>query len=329
LSESLERALRLTIFRNLFKDTNFSNFSMYDIIIIGGGPAGLTAAIYAARYKLKALVLTKEPYGTIAEASYVCNYPGFVSISGFEFMQRVEEQAKKLGVIVEYEAASKIEHTNNFKINNTYEGKFLILALGTERRRLNIPGEKEFTGKGISYCFTCDAPLFKDKIVAVAGGADAAAMAALLLREYTKKVYIIYRKEKIRSEPLLVERIEHDTKIEIINNTRIKEVKGDKVMTSVLFDNGRDFKLDGLFVEIGSDPRNKLAKELGVELDNEGFIIVDKTQKTNVDKVFAAGDITINSNKFRQVITACAEGAVAAESIYNSIKKGVMNENKT
>jgi thioredoxin reductase (NADPH) len=295
---------------------------MYDIIIIGGGPSGLTAAIYAARYKLNALVLTKEPYGTIAEASHVCNFPGFISISGFELMQRVEEQATKLGVTVEYEAVSKIRHDKYFMINDTYEGKFLILALGTERRKLNIPGEKEFSGKGISYCFTCDAPLFKDKIVGVAGGADAAAMAALLLREYAKKVYIVYRKEKIRAEPMLVEQIEHDKKIEIIPNTIIKEIRGDKVITSLLFENGHEFKIDGLFVEIGSDPRNKIAKELGVELDSEGFIVVDKTQKTNIGKVFAAGDITTNSNKFRQVITACAEGAVAAESIYKLIKKG-------
>ena len=317
------------LFRNLFKHANFINFRMHDIIIIGGGPSGLTAAIYAARYKLKTLVLTKEPYGTIAEASHLCNFPGFISISGFEFMQRVEEQATKLGVAIEYESVFKIEHVKNFTINGKYEGKFLILALGTERRKLNVAGEKEFAGKGISYCFTCDAPLFKDKIVGVAGGADAAAMAALLLREYAKKVFIIYRKEKIRAEPLLVEHIEHDKKIEIIPNTVIKEIRGDRVMTSLIFENGKEFKIDGLFVEIGSDPRNKIAKELGVELDSEGFIIVDKTQKTSLDKVFAAGDITTNSNKFRQVITACAEGAIAAESIYNLIKKGVTNENKT
>jgi len=295
---------------------------MYDIVIIGGGPSGLTAAIYAARYKLRILVLAKQTGGTIAEASYVCNFPGFKSISGFEFMQKVEEQAKTLGTeLIEEEVSEIKKKGKNFLINGIYESRYLILAVGTERRKLNVPGEKEFAGKGISYCFTCDAPFFKDKKVGVVGGSDAAAMAALLLREYAKKVYIIYRKEKIRAEPILVEQILHDAKIDVITNTIITQIKGDNVMRSVVFNDGSEFKLDGLFVEIGSNPHNKLAEKLSLALDEEGYIVVDKFQKTSIDKIYAAGDISTNSNKFRQVITACAEGAVAAESIYTQIKK--------
>lgn len=293
---------------------------MYDLIIVGGGPSGLTAAIYAARYKLKTLILAKEPGGTIAEASKVCNFPGFESISGFEIMKKIEEQAKKLGVEIIYKEVTKISKDKTFRVNNKYETKYILLAVGTERRRLNIHGEKEFSGKGISYCVTCDAPFAKDKVVGVVGGSDAAAMGAQLLRDYAKKVYIIYRKEKIRAEPILAEQVEKDPKIEIINNTNVVEVKGDNIMKSVIFDNGKEFKLNGLFVEIGADPRNDLAKQLDLKLDEEGYIQVDKSQKTSMEKVYASGDITTNSNKLRQMVVACGEGAIAAESIYNMLK---------
>jgi thioredoxin reductase (NADPH) len=293
---------------------------MYDLIIIGGGPAGLSAAIYAARFMMKVLVLAKVPGGTISEASIVGNYPGYVSISGFELMQKIEEQAKNLGVEIEYEEATDIKEGKHFVINKSYEGKYILIASGTNRRKLNVPGEKQYAGKGVSYCFTCDAPLFREKRVAVVGGSDSAATAALLLRDYATKVYIIYRKEKLRAEPILIKQIEREKKIEIITNTLVTEIRGRQMMTSVMLNTGKELEIEGLFVEIGADPENQLAGKLGLKIDDEGYITVDKAQKTSRDKVYAAGDITNNSNKFRQVITACAEGAVAAESIYDLIK---------
>ena len=207
---------------------------------------------------------------------------------------------------------------------NIYKSKTVIVASGTKRRKLNIPGEQELIGKGVSYCATCDAAFFKDKIVGVVGGNDAAAMSALLLAEYAKKVFIIYRKEKIRAEPLRVSQLEKNKKVTIINNTNVITVNGDKIVSSVTLDkeykNSKELALDGLFIEIGSIPSTILTKPLGIELDEQGYIIVDASQKTNVDGFYAAGDITSNSDKFRQIITAASEGAIAAHSVYEFLK---------
>ncbi len=295
---------------------------MYDLVVIGGGPAGLASAIYAARYMLNTLVLSKDMGGAITGAHLVENYPGFVSISGMELSGVFRKQAKKLGVEIKDEEAEGIKKEKDFfLVNNKHKAKKVILAVGTFRRKLNIPGENEFIGKGVSYCATCDAPFYRDKVVGVAGGSNSAARAAQLLSEYAKKVYIIYRREKIRAEPYLCEQIDKNPKIEIINNTNIKEIKGDKFVNSVVFDSGEVFMLDGLFIEVGSVPAVTLPKELGVKLDDNDYIIVDQAMRTNVGGVYAAGDITTCSNQWRQVITACAEGGIAASSAYIDIKK--------
>lgn len=294
---------------------------MYDLIIIGGGPAGLSAAIYAARFMLKTLIITKEVGGAIVEAHKIENWPGYKSISGIELMEKFEDQVAALGVeIVENEVVDVENKKGFFKIktneNKTYESKNTIFACGTMRRKLNIKGEEEFSGKGVSYCATCDAAFFRNKIVAVIGGNDSAAKAALLLAEYAKEVCIIYRKEKIRAEPMTISQISKNPRIKIINNTSLKEIKGEKFVTSVIFDNGKEFKLDGVFVEIGAEPCAAFASKLGVALDEKNYIIVDKTQKTNVKGIYAAGDVT--NNELKQVMTACAEGAIAAKSVYES-----------
>jgi thioredoxin reductase (NADPH) len=297
---------------------------MYDLIIIGAGSAGLASAIYAARYKLKTLVICKDIGGVILEAYKVENYPGFKAISGIDLMNKFKKQAEELGVKIIEDEVIDIKKNNNFKINTkqkSFESKTIIIAMGSKRRKLDVPGSDEFSGKGVSYCATCDGPLFKNKIVGVVGGSDSAANAAQLLADYAKKVYIIYRKEKLRAEPLLVEQINKNKKIEIINNTNITEIKGDKMISSVIFDSGKEFKLDGLFIEIGILPNNEIAKKLGVKLDKEGHIIVDKAQKTNINGVYAAGDITNASNKFEQLTTATAEGSIAANSVYEFVKK--------
>lgn len=299
---------------------------VYDLIIIGAGPAGLSAAIYASRYNLNALVIGDETGGMAAYACKIENYPGFKSVSGIELMNKFKEQIKGL-VDIKQERVIELKKENNFVITtkeNIYKSKAVIIAAGTKRRKLNIIGEQEFIGKGVSYCAACDAAFFKDKIVGVVGGNDAAAMSALLLAEYAKRVFIIYRKEKIRAEPLRVSRLEKNKKVTIINNINVIAVNGDKIVSSVTLDkeykNSKELALDGLFIEIGSIPSTVLTKPLGIELDEQGYIIVDASQKTNVDGFYAAGDITTNSNKFWQVITAASEGAIAAHSVYEFLK---------
>ena len=299
---------------------------IYDLIIIGAGPAGLSAAIYASRYNLNTFIISEEIGGMAAEAYKIENYPGFKSIPGMELMNKFKEQVKGL-VDIKQERVIEFKKENNFVITtkkSIYKSKTVIVAAGTKRRKLNIKGEKEFLGRGVSYCATCDAAFFKDRIVGVVGGNDAAAMSALLLAEYAKKVFIIYRKEKIRAEPLRVSQLEKNKKITIINSTNVVAVNGDKMMSSVTldreFNNSKELNLNGLFIEIGSIPSTVLTKKLGIKLDEEGYIIVDSSQKTNVNGFYAAGDITSGSNKFRQIITAASEGAIAAHSVYEFLK---------
>ena len=299
---------------------------IYDLIIIGAGPAGLSAAIYASRYNLNTFIISEEIGGMAAEAYKIENYPGFKSIPGMELMNKFKEQVKGL-VDIKQERVIEFKKENNFVITtkkSIYKSKTVIVAAGTKRRKLNIKGEKEFLGRGVSYCATCDAAFFKDRIVGVVGGNDAAAMSALLLAEYAKKVFIIYRKEKIRAEPLRVSQLEKNKKITIINSTNVVAVNGDKMMSSVTldreFNNSKELNLNGLFIEIGSIPSTVLTKKLGIKLDEEGYIIVDSSQKTNVNGFYAAGDITSGSNKFRQIITATSEGAIAAHSVYEFLK---------
>ena len=299
---------------------------IYDLIIVGAGPAGISAAIYASRYNLNALVIGDEPGGMAAEAYKIENYPGFKSVSGMELMNKFKDQIKGL-VDIKQEKIIELKKENNFVITTkrgVYKSKAVIIASGTKRRKLNIKGEKEFLGRGVSYCATCDAAFFRDKVVGVVGGNDAAAMSALLLAEYARKVFIIYRKEKIRAEPLRVSQLEKNKKITIINNTNVIAVNGDKMMSSVTLDKefskSKELALNGLFIEIGSVPSTILTKKLGIKLDEEGYITVDSVQKTNIEGFYAAGDITTNSNKFRQIITAASEGAVSAHSVYEFLK---------
>jgi len=305
------------------------NEKLYDLIIIGAGAAGLTASIYASRYKIKHLVLGKVPGGMTLEAHKIENYPGYKSISGMELMQKFQEHAKNLGAKIEQTEAANIKKKNKeFEItdskNRKYQTKTLILALGTKRRKLNIPGEKKLLGKGVSYCAVCDAMFYKDEVVAVIGGSDAAVMAALLLTEHAKKIYIIYRKAKLRAEPIMVEKVEADPKIEIIYSTNVLEIKGEEKVEKIVLDReykgNKELKLDGIFVEIGSTPAVSLAQKLGVEVDQENYIKVDTYRATNVPGVFAAGDITSGLAKLRQIVTAAAEGAVAATSVYDYLK---------
>jgi len=294
----------------------------HDLIIIGTGPAGLTAGVYASRYLLKTLIIGKLPGGMISEAHKVCNFPSYKAISGMELTKKIIEQVKDLGVEIKQEAVEEIKKNKVFEIktnNSIYKAKKIILAIGTEKRKLNVPREKEFLGKGVSYCATCDAGFFENKTVAVIGGSNAALTAALLLSEYAKKVYIIYRKESFfRAEPAWIKKVEKNKKIELIFNTNIKEIYGENFVEGVRLDTKKDLKVDGVFIEIGSIPDKKFSKQLGLKTE-KGYLMVNKKQETNIKGVFAAGDIT--NNPLKQVVTACGEGAIAATTAYEEIKK--------
>ena len=299
---------------------------MYDIIIIGAGFAGYSAAIYSTRYNLKTLIIAKELGGAIVDASEVENYPGYKSISGLDLIKKFEDQAKGFGAeqVVD-EVVGIIKQEKSFKVETRqkkeYETKTIILALGTERRKLNVPGAKEYEGKGIHYCATCDGVFYKDKTVGVIGGSNSAAHSALLLSRFAKKVFIIYRKQEIRAEPVLKDRINQTKNIEIINDTNVTEVKGSKFVEKVMLDNvykgKKELVLDALFVEIGSVPNSAIAKQLGIRLTQSNEIIVNAQCETNIKGVYAAGDVT--NTVLRQGIVGASQGAIAASSAYQFV----------
>ena len=299
----------------------------YDVIIIGRGVAGLAAAIYSGRFKLKTLVIGDKKGGTIVSTHEVANYPGFKKITGMDLVKNIEEHAKQYEVDFATNRVVEIKRNKtcfNVKTNKEqFSGRSIIYATGGEWRKLNVPGEQEFRNLGVSYCGLCDAPLYRNKIIGVVGGSDSAAKEALLLARYAKKVYIIYRKEKIRAEPVTYEELMKDKKIEIINNTNVKEIKGDKVLKSVILDKShkgkKELELGGLFIEIGSIPLSDLAKKIGVKTNKKGEIMIDRESKTNVPGFCAAGDVT--DTKFKQAITGVAEEVTAAYTLYNYLNE--------
>ena len=309
----------------------------YDLIIVGAGPAALSASIYASRYKLKNIVIGKLLGGELSLAHKIDNYPGFMGVSGTELAEKWKNQVEKLGAQVLLQEVGRLETIPNqkekFKVtlanNQIFKTCALIIATGSERRRLNIPGEKEYMGRGVSYCHTCDAPFFKGKTVALIGGADSAVSGAVHTAEYASKVYVIYRKDKLRAEPVWIEewkKIEATPKGETIYNTNITEILGDKTkVAAVKLDQpyqGKDtLSLDGVFIEIGGVPGTTLAQPLGVKLDPQGFVIVDDQMNTNIPGLYCAGDMTQKSANFKQAILAMAQGARAAASSYQFIKQ--------
>jgi thioredoxin reductase (NADPH) len=304
---------------------------MYELIIIGIGPAGLAASIYASRFRIKHLLIGKELGGAMALASLVENYPGFEKISGLELAEKMANQARNLGGEIIADEIIKIEKKNNSFLLETalgknFEAKAIIVATGTRRRKLNVPGENEYLGKGVSYCSTCDAAFFKNKVVAVIGGANAAAMGAVHLSEFAQKVYLIYRGENLRAEPIWVERIMGNPKIEVIYKTNVEEILGDGTkVNAVNLDNpykgNRNLAVDGVFIEIGGVPGIDLVKPLGVKIDEKGFIKVDFDMSTNIPGVFAAGDVASSAGELQQIVTAVSEGAIAATSVYRYLRQ--------
>jgi len=300
----------------------------YELAIIGAGPAGYSAAIYAVRAGIKTLVLDKGFGGGLASISpNIENYAGFESISGMDLAEKMKKHASKytkLNLNEEVEDIVKKDDGFEIKTNKKkYKLKAIIICTGTEYRKLNAPGEKELVGKGVSYCATCDGFFFKDKIVAVVGGGNSALIEAIYLKQIgCREVYVIHRRDQLRAEKAYVnESIKKGVKI--IYNTHVEKIKGKNRVDflevhDVKTNKKSKINLDGVFISIGEEPQNKLAKKLGVKLDEKGFIIVDKQMRTNIKGLYAAGDIT---GGLRQVVTAAAEGAIAALSSTEAVGK--------
>lgn len=304
---------------------------IYDLIIIGAGPAGLNAALYASRYGLRNVIAGGISGGLTSQIHQIGNWLGSPDISGFDFARNSTEHVKKFGTEIKNYLVDEIKKDNEglFEIllsnGEKLRGKTILIATGLKHRKLGVTGEKEFFGKGVSYCATCDGFFYREKKVGIIGGSDSAVSAAVFMGGIAKKVYLIYRGEKLRAENFWIAAAEKNNKIEIIYNTNVKEIKGSERLEEIMIDsihNGLDsIKLDGLFVEIGFIPSSNLVKDLGVELDEEGYIKIEKDGKTSMIGVWAAGDITNGSNKFKQIITAASEGAIAACSIQEYLRK--------
>ena len=295
----------------------------YDLIVLGGGPTAIGCAIYAARFALDVLVIGKIFGGLIATTHLVENYPGITSTSGQGLMDMFKDHMNSLSIPYITDEIRSIENADEHFILHSFFQKFkaksVVIATGSERKKLGIPGEEDFAGRGVSYCATCDGPFYKDKTVCVVGGSDSAAKEALFLSQNVKKVYIIYRGEEIRAEPINKKRVEENRKIEIIYRTNIVEIKGDNTVKSVIFDNGTEFEVDGVFIEVGSIPNSDLAKRIGVKTNEKNEIIINRKSETNIPGVFAAGDVA--DAPFKQAITGVAEGVVAAYSAFDHIKE--------
>lgn len=297
----------------------------YDLIIIGGGPAGATAGIYASRKKIKTLVITKNFGGLMSGKSVTIeNYPGFEEISGSELISRFEKHLKKQEIEIENDSVEKIEKNNQeFSVltekKKLFQSRAVIIASGSEPRNLGLPEEKEFIGRGVSYCSTCDGPFFSNKIVAVAGGGNSGFETAVSLTDYAKKVYILEAGENVRADEVLQDKAKQTGKIEVITGASIKKIQGEKFVNSLVFeDSKKDLKtleVQGIFVEIGWKPATSFAKGL-IDLNEKGEIIIDfENNQTSVPGLFAAGDSS--SVLYKQIVVAAGEGAKAALSAHN------------
>ena len=301
----------------------------YDIIIIGAGPGGLTAGIYAGRQGTKNLIIDRDLAGGIGrEVPEMENYPGFDNISGLELIEKMKAQATKNTELHEMEEVTEIIKTDDdyrftVKTNkDEYLAKTIILATGSSHRHLDAKGEEEFTGKGVSYCATCDGFFFKGRDIIMVGGGNSALQEAIYLNNLGANVTLIHRRDEFRAQQHLQDMIKEEG-INVIYNAVVEEIKGEMLVESVILKDTQTGELSelpvyGIFISVGYIPHTELAKQLGVNLDESGHIIIDKEQKTNVDYVYAIGDVCIG---LKQWVVACGEGAVAATTAYHDLKE--------
>ena len=307
---------------------------MYDIIIVGAGPAGMTACIYACQARKKVLLLEKSVYGgQIAVANKVKNYPGFEEISGYEYATKLYNQVKKLNPDIKFEEVLQINNNNEFKEvitnKNSDKSKSVIIATGSKNRKIGLNNEDNLIGKGISYCATCDGMFFKDKVVAIYGGGNSAVDEALYLSSIVKKIYIIYRGKEFKIDSENLEKLKERKNVEFILNSTIIDIIGDNFLKSILIknnDNSNEINLDlnGLFISIGHVPVSSMCNNL-VNTDKNGYIIANEDCLTNIEGIFTAGDVRIKA--VRQLTTACSDGTVAALNAFKYINSKKNTEN--
>lgn len=303
-----------------------TNSDLYDIVCIGGGPAAYSAAVYAARFNMKTVVVAKEKGGLLITTHLVENYPGFPSVTGLGLMQEMEKHVAYFKVPIHEDEILSLEKKENIFIatarKQTYKAKTVLVGTGTKHRQLDVPGNKELYGKGVSYCATCDAAFFKKKVVCMVGGADSAVKEATLLAEFATKVYIIYRGKQVRPEPITMKRALAMPNIEFINETNIVSIHGTNRVEYVLLDKpykgSNKLELQGVFVAIGQIPMTDLAKQAGAKLNARGEIIIDRYARTNVPGLYAAGDC--GDTEFKQAIISAAEGVYGAWQAFEYVQ---------
>ena len=302
----------------------------YDLIIVGAGAAGLSAGIYGVRSGLKTIVFEEKlAGGTTGDAPWVENYPGFQNISGTELAQKMVAHAKSAGVkISEFEKVVKMDLKDERKVvetdKGTYEARVVIIASGSEYRHLGVPGEKELRGRGVSYCGLCDGPFFKNKRVLVVGGGNSALMTALYLAHIGSDVKVAHRREAFRAEEALIQALKSAENIEVLWNSEIKEILGDKMVRGVrVFNNktgeNRELPFDGVFIQVGETPNSEAAKEAGVSVNENNYVIIDGLQHTNLEGVYAAGDVT--NHPVKQIGTAVGQGITAAIEAFVYVRR--------
>jgi thioredoxin-disulfide reductase len=303
---------------------------MYDLIIIGAGPAGFTAAIYATRREMKTLIISKNIGGQIIWANDIENYPGFKNISNFELINRLKEHSLSFGAELEEKEVLELKKNNDstfsvYTKDKEYKAKTIILALGLIPKQLKVPGENEFNGKGISYCANCDGPFYRDKIVTVVGGGNSAFDAAEVMSKIAKKVYLINRSDKFRAFDVLVNKVKKIENIEIIINSKILQIKGDKKVEYIKYKNIKenkeiDLKTDGIFIEIGRKANTEIVNQF-IDKDDNGQIIVNQNLMTKTPGLFAAGDVV--SGVYKQIPIASGQGTVAALAAYQYLQEKI------
>ena len=296
---------------------------MYDIIIVGAGPAGLTAALYALRANKKVLILEAKSYGgQIINAAKIENYPGIAEVSGFDYATTLYNQVKNLGAEFKFETVIRIEEDKSVITKaNTYQAKAIILATGSENRKLNLPNEDKFIGRGVSYCATCDGNFYRNKIVAVVGGGNTALEDAIYLSNLVEKLYLIHRRNEFRGEEKLVDELKTKENVEIIFNSNVISLNGDKKLDSIVVEdnsgNKKELNVDGLFIAIGREPKNSVFANI-IDLDENGYIKYTGDVHTNVSGIYVAGDAKVK--ELRQLTTAVSDGAIAATTAIREMK---------